>query len=277
MTLAGPILLVGCGKMGGALLDGWLAHGLPPADVAVVEPDADTLERLRVNHGIFQGVVDPEQLPEGTVFRAVILAVKPQAMAKTLPTYRDLVGPETVVLSIAAGTPIATFAEAFGDQVAIVRAMPNTPAAIRRGASALVANPIASEAQRGLCESLMTAVGAVHWIDDEAQMHAITAMSGGGPAYVFLLIEALTQAGVANGLPKELARPLARETVVGSCLLAASSPDEPETLRKNVTSPGGTTEAALAVLMADDGLQPLLERAIAAGAARSQELARGTA
>lgn len=270
--LGGPILLVGCGKMGGALLEGWLAGGLRPDEVAVVEPDRAVQERLQTAHGIEQALADPNGLPPDFYPRAVIFAVKPQAMAGVLPVYRALIRPETVVLSIAAGTAIARFEDAFGD-IAIVRAMPNTPAAIGRGASALVANHMASRAQCDLCEALMAAVGSVHWIEDELQMHAITAMSGGGPAYVFLLIETLARAGVANGLPEALARPLARQTVIGSGLLAAASEDEPATLRQNVTSPGGTTEAALAVLMADGGLQPLFDRAIAAGAARSRELA----
>jgi pyrroline-5-carboxylate reductase len=151
--------------------------------------------------------------------------------------------------------------------------MPNTPAAIGQGVSALFANPYASASQRDLCETLLAAVGAVHWIDDEAQMHAITAMSGGGPAYVFLLIETLAKAGVAAGLPQRLAGSLARATVAGSGALAAVSTEPVETLRQNVTSPGGTTEAALAVLMAENGVQPLFDRAIAAGTARSIELA----
>jgi pyrroline-5-carboxylate reductase len=178
-----------------------------------------------------------------------------------------------VVLSIAAGTAIARFAAVFGEDTPIVRAMPNTPAAIGQGVTALFANERVSPAQRQLCSALMAAVGAVHWVDDEEQMHAITAMSGGGPAYVFLLIETLAKAGIAAGLAADLAWPLARGTVVGSGALAATSEQPVEVLRQNVTSPGGTTQAALAVLMAPDGIQPLFDRAIAAGTRRSHELA----
>jgi pyrroline-5-carboxylate reductase len=178
-----------------------------------------------------------------------------------------------VVLSIAAGTVIARFEAAFGEGTPIVRAMPNTPAAIGQGVTALVANRHVSPAQKELCSALMAAVGAVHWIADEELMHAITAMSGGGPAYLFLLIESLAKAGIASGLPAELAWPLARGTVAGSGALAAQSEEPAEVLRQNVTSSGGTTQAALAVLMAEDGLQPLFDRAIAAATRRSRELA----
>jgi pyrroline-5-carboxylate reductase len=202
-----------------------------------------------------------------------VFAVKPQAMAAVLPAYRHLAEVGAVVLSIAAGTVIAHFAAAFGERTPIVRAMPNTPAAIGQGVTALVANQHVSPAQRQLCSDLMAAVGVVHWTNDEEQMHAITAMSGGGPAYVFLLIETLAKAGIASGLPEDLAWPLARATVAGSGALAASSDEPIELLRQNVTSPGGTTQAALAVLMAPDGIQPLFDRAIAAGTRRSHELA----
>jgi pyrroline-5-carboxylate reductase len=270
--LAGPLVLVGCGKMGGALLHGWLRRGLAPADAFVVEPDAGTRERVRAKHGV-HALAAAESLPAGLQPRALVFAVKPQAMAGVLPGYRGLVGRGGVLLSIAAGTAIARFEAAFGPRTPIVRAMPNTPAAIGQGVTALCANGHVVPAQRQLCSALMAAVGAVHWIDDEEQMHAITAMSGGGPAYVFLLIETLAKAGVASGLPVDLAWALARATVAGSGALAASSEEPVEMLRRNVTSPGGTTQAALAVLMAADGIQPLFDRAIAAGAQRSRELA----
>jgi pyrroline-5-carboxylate reductase len=270
--ITGPLVLVGCGKMGGALLRGWLHRGLAAADAFVVEPDTGIREQIRARHGV-HAVAAAEALPADLRPRALVFAVKPQAMASVLPTYRSLVRRGGVVLSIAAGTTIARFEAAFGEHAPIVRAMPNTPAAIGQGVTALFANIQVSEAQRQLCLALMAAVGAVHWIEDEEQMHAITAMSGGGPAYVFLLIETLARAGVAAGLPKQLAWPLARTTVAGSGALAASSEEPVEALRQNVTSPGGTTQAALAVLMAADGIQPLFDRAIAAGAQRSRELA----
>ncbi len=270
--LAGPLLLVGCGKMGGALLQGWLAQGLAGEDAYVVEPDAGLREAVRERHGV-AALAEPEMLPTELAPRAIVFAVKPQAMATVLPAYERLARTGGVVLSIAAGTRIARFEAAFGAATPVVRAMPNTPAAIGQGVTALVANRHASAAQKELCASLMVAVGAVHWIDDEELMHAITAMSGGGPAYVFLLIETLASAGVASGLPAALALPLARATVSGSGALAAASPLPVEVLRRDVTSPGGTTQAALEVLMAADGIQPLFDRAIAAGTHRSHELA----
>jgi pyrroline-5-carboxylate reductase len=270
--LAGPLVLVGCGKMGGALLDGWLRCGLPATDAFVVEPDAGIRARTRARHGVI-AVAEAKALPADLEPRALVFAVKPQAMAAVLPAYRNLVEGGAVVLSIAAGTAIARFEAVFGQHTPIVRAMPNTPAAIGQGVTALCANGHVTAAQEHLCSALMAAVGAVHWIDDEEQMHAITAMSGGGPAYVFLLIETLAKAGIAAGLPQDLAWPLARRTVVGSGALAAISDEPVEVLRQNVTSPGGTTQAALAVLMAPDGIQPLFDRAIAAGTRRSHELA----
>lgn len=271
--IAGPILLVGCGKMGGAMLEGWIAGGLDPKDAFVVEPDSAARERVRDELGAV-AVAEPKALPEDLAPRAIVFAVKPQAMAATLPAFEPVVARGGVVLSIAAGTSVARFAAAFGDDTAVVRAMPNTPASIGKGVSALFANAAAAEEQRALCFTLMRAVGDAIWIDDEEQMHAITAMSGGGPAYLFLLVECLVRAGVASGLPEEMAARLARATVTGSAALAATSDLPVETLRRNVTSPGGTTEAALAVLMDDErGMRPLFERAIAAGTRRSRELA----
>ncbi|HSA82349.1 MAG TPA: pyrroline-5-carboxylate reductase [Geminicoccaceae bacterium] len=272
MSLAAPLLLVGCGKMGCALLEGWLAHGLAAGDAYVVEPDAGLREGLRERYGVV-ALAEPKMLPTELAPRAIVFAIKPQAMAAVLPAYESLAQRGAVVLSIAAGTSIARFEAAFGKGTPVVRAMPNTPASIGQGVTALVANRNVGQAQKELCSALMAAVGAVHWIADEELMHAITAMSGGGPAYLFLLIESLARAGVASGLPAELAWPLARGTVAGSGALAAQSDEPAEVLRRNVTSPGGTTEAALAVLMAADGIQPLFERAIAAATRRSRELA----
>jgi pyrroline-5-carboxylate reductase len=270
--LAGPLVLVGCGKMGGALLRGWLGHGLAATEVFVVEPDGPLRESARARHGVV-ALAEAKALPAALRPRALVLAVKPQVMAAVLPAYRTLARTGAVVLSIAAGTLIARFEAAFGEGTPVVRAMPNTPAAIGQGVTALCANAHATAAQKQLCAALMTAVGGVHWIDDEEQMHAITAMSGGGPAYVFLLIETLAKAGIGCGLPPELAWPLARATVAGSGALAAYSEERVEVLRQNVTSPGGTTQAALEVLMAKDGIEPLFQRAIAAGTRRSRELA----
>jgi pyrroline-5-carboxylate reductase len=270
--LAGPLLLVGCGKMGGALLAGWIAQGLAAADAYVVEPDAGLRTYVRDRHGV-AAFAEPKELPTDLPLKAIVFAVKPQAMATVLPAYEQLAQSGAVVLSIAAGTAIARFEAAFGAGTPIVRAMPNTPAAIGQGVTALFANPHASAEQKQLCADLMAAVGQVFWIDDEEQMHAITAMSGSGPAYVFHLIEVLAKAAITSGLPEKLAWPMARATVAGSAALAAGSEHRVEDLRQHVTSPGGTTEAALAVLMAQDGMQLLFERAVAAGTQRSRDLA----
>jgi pyrroline-5-carboxylate reductase len=270
--LAGPLVLVGCGKMGGALLRGWLGHGLAADDVFVVEPDGGIREAARSGHGVI-AVAEAHELPSELRPRALVFAIKPQSMAAVLPAYEAFARSGAVVLSIAAGTAIARFEAAFGKDTPVVRAMPNTPAAIGRGVTALYANDYVTRAQRRLCEALMTAVGTAHWVDDENHMHAITAMSGGGPAYVFLLIEALARAGIASGLPEDLAWPLARATVAGSGALAAASDEPASVLRRNVTSPGGTTQAALEVLMAAGGIHALFERAIAAATQRSRELA----
>ncbi len=270
--IAGPLLLVGCGKMGTALLRGWLEHGLSKEDVIVVEPAVAGRGALGAELGI-KVVASPDEIGADFHCRAAVFAVKPQMMGDVLPIYAERMTAGTLVISIAAGTSVERFERAFGDATPIIRAMPNTPAAIGKGVTALFANPKADTGQRNLAEALMAAVGAVHWIDNEALMHPITAMSGGGPAYVFLLIETLAKAGIANGLPEELAWPMARATVVGSGALANTSEDPAATLRRNVTSPGGTTEAALNVLMAADGIQPLFDRAMSAATHRSEELA----
>ncbi|MDD3446656.1 MAG: pyrroline-5-carboxylate reductase [Zavarzinia sp.] len=264
-----PLLLVGCGKMGGAMLQGWLRDGLAPGLAQVVEPAGlpDLAARGVHVHGDLAAV--PADLDPG----AVVVAVKPQTMDKILPGLAPLVSSRSLVLSIAAGKRLSLFEKAFGAGVPIVRAMPNTPAAVGRGMTVLVAGTAAGEAERALAARLCAAVGAVGWVDDEGQIDVVTALSGGGPAYVFLLIEVLAKAGEAQGLPADLAMRLARETVTGSGELARLSDEPAAQLRRNVTSPAGTTERALNVLMADDGLQPLFDRAIAAATARSRELA----
>lgn len=267
----GPILLVGGGKMGGAMLAGWLKHGVAPADILVIEPDraAGAALRERTKVGVSDSL--PERLERAPGM--VIFAVKPQVLAAVAPPYKRFVGPDTAFLSIAAGKTIAFFERHLGANAAIIRAMPNTPAAVGRGITVLYANPGVTEAQKEFCETLMAAVGEVRWAASEAQFDAVTAVSGSGPAYVFLLIECLAEAGVAAGLPADLAMDLARATVAGSGELARQSSDPAEILRRNVTSPGGTTAAALEVLMGQDGLKALMTRAIAAAARRSQELA----
>jgi pyrroline-5-carboxylate reductase len=269
---ARPLLLVGGGKMGEALLGGWLRQGLGRDAVQVVEPDAGRRELVAGAHGIV-AVGRPEDLPAASAPGALLLAVKPQTMDAALPAYAARVAPDTLVLSIAAGKPIALLERALGEGLGVVRAMPNTPAAVGRGVSVLCANASATEAQRELAERLMAAVGAVHWIEDEDLMHAVTAVSGSGPAYVFHLIEALAEAGARAGLPEPLAMELARGTVAGAGELARRSGETAVQLRANVTSPGGTTAAALQVLTAEDGLKSLMARAVAAAALRSRELA----
>lgn len=262
------LILLGCGKMGSALLEGWLAGGLPPAAFTILEPrPSDRLEALAAD-----GLRLNAEMPADPAI--AVLAVKPQMMGDALPGLAALGGGSTLFLSIAAGTPIRSLAAALGDTTPIVRAMPNTPAAIGRGITALVGNARATADHLALAERLMQAVGRTVRLDDESQMDAVTALSGSGPAYVFLLIEALAAAGVAEGLPEELALDLARATVEGAAALAMAPGAHPGDLRVNVTSPGGTTAAALEVLMEDRaGLAALIRNAVAAAANRSRELA----
>ena len=267
-NLSGTILLAGAGKMGSAMLEGWLALGLDARNVAVIEPQptselsALTARGLRLN---------PPRDTVGVVAAAVV-AVKPQVASEVLPALVPFVGDTTVVVSIMAGRTLAFLSEAL-PRAALVRAMPNTPAAIGRGITVAVANAAVTEPQRALVDALLSAVGAVEWVANEALMDAVTALSGSGPAYVFLLAECMAQAGAAAGLPGALAATLARATVAGAGELMRRSPLDAATLRQNVTSPGGTTAAALEVLMAADGLAPLMTRAIAAATRRSRELA----
>jgi pyrroline-5-carboxylate reductase len=267
-SFSGLMVLVGAGKMGGALLEGWLRLGLDPKNIAVLEPqptpDISALARrgLKLNP-------DLKTLSGAT---AVVIALKPQIAAQAVPALAPLVAPPTVVVSIMAGRTLKFLGAALDRPCALIRAMPNTPAAIGRGITVAVPQN-ATAAQRALADRLLAATGAVEWVDDEALMDAVTAVSGSGPAYVFLLAEALALAGVAAGLPAELAAKLARETVAGSGELLHRSTLGAAALRENVTSPGGTTAAALGVLMGENGLTPLMMRAVAAATARSRELA----
>lgn len=258
------ILLVGCGKMGGALLQGWLDRGVAAADIMVVEPAAPSLP--------VTVVTDSAAVPPDFAPNLVVLAVKPQVMAQVLPPYRRYAETATF-LSIAAGKPLSFFQAVLGEQAAIVRAMPNTPAAVRRGITVACASPRVTAEAREACQALLEAVGEVAWIEDEHLMDAVTAVSGSGPAYVFLLAECLAKAGVAAGLPEALATQLARATVSGAGELLRQSSEPADVLRRNVTSPGGTTAAALDVLMAPSALQPLLTEAVAAATRRGRELA----
>ena len=267
-AIDGSIVLAGAGKMGGALLTGWIAQGLDPAHVAVIEPHPSDEIRALAAKGVR---LNPASGDIGAV-AALVVAVKPQMFQEAAATLRKWVQPSTLVVSIMAGTTIAALSAACGGSV--VRAMPNTPAAIGRGITVAVADGKVGAQQRAMAHALLAATGTVEWIDDEALMDAVTAVSGSGPAYVFLLAEELARAGVAAGLPADLAAKLARETVAGSGELLHRSELDAATLRQNVTSPGGTTAAALEVLMAKDGMQSLMIRAIAAATRRSKELAK---
>jgi pyrroline-5-carboxylate reductase len=265
---SGLLVLVGAGKMGSALLEGWIGLGLDAKHVAVIEPAPSPQISALVSRGLRLNP-DMKSLVNAA---AIVVALKPQVAAQAMPALAPLVSASTVVVSIMAGRTLQFLAGALQRPCALVRAMPNTPAAIGRGITVAVALN-ASAAQRALADRILAATGAVEWIDDEALMDAVTAVSGSGPAYVFLLAEALTRAGVASGLPPPLAGKLARETVAGSGELLHRSALDAAALRENVTSPGGTTAAALAVLMAEDGLVQLLAKAIVAATKRSRELA----
>jgi pyrroline-5-carboxylate reductase len=259
-----PLLLVGLGKMGGAMLAGWREQGV--GRVVAVDPALPPVPGPEVT--VVPGVAD---IPAGFAPAAVVLAIKPQLAAATLPAYAPLRAP--LFLSIMAGRSLAGMRAALGADAPIVRAMPNTPAAVRQGITVACAGPGVSEAQRALCDRLLGAIGAVAWVADEALLDPVTAVSGSGPAYVFLLAELLEQAALEQGIPPDLARLLARRTVSGAgALLAASAQDAGE-LRRAVTSPAGTTQAALEVLMASDAWPATLSRAVAAATRRSRELA----
>jgi len=264
----GTIAIAGAGKMGGAMLTGWLAQGLDARRVIVIEPHPSAEISALAAQGIR---LNPAAQDTGEV-DTLVVAVKPQSFREAGAAMKPFVGSSTLVVSIMAGTPIAAIEDVCGGMA--VRAMPNTPAAIGRGITVAVAAKNVSAAQRATADALLRATGSVEWVDDESLMDAVTAVSGSGPAYVFLLAEELARAGIEAGLPAELATKLARETVAGSGELLHRSELASATLRQNVTSPGGTTAAALDVLMGNDGLQPLMIRAIAAATKRSKELAK---
>ena len=260
------LVLLGCGKMGSAMLAGWLDRGLPADRVWVIDPAPSLWVRGT-------GVHINAPLPHAPA--VVLVAVKPQMMGDALPAISAFGGGETVFISVAAGTPLSAFEAAFGENTPIVRAMPNTPAAIGQGITAICANA-AGQGALGEAADLLSAIGDVVQLDSEAQIDAVTGVSGSGPAYVFHLIETLAAGGVAQGLPPELAMQLAKATVAGAGALAMQADEDPAQLRVHVTSPNGTTQAALEVLMdTSNGFPDLLPRAVAAATARSRELSRG--
>lgn len=271
LEIDGPLLLVGAGKMGGALLTGWMARGLDPARVVVVDPATPPevkaiIDRHRIRH-------EPAAPKFDAAPAVLLMAVKPQVMDAVFAPLAAMAGPRTVVVSIAAGRTIASFEKHLAPGIAVIRTMPNTPAAIGRGITVCTGNAAAGQRERALCEALLSAVGEVGWVEDEALIDAVTAVSGSGPAYVFLLVEAMAAAGVKAGLDPALSMRLARATVSGSGELLRQSDLAPAILRRNVTSPGGTTAAALGVLMAPDGLEALMTRAVEAAKQRGRELA----
>ncbi len=265
---SGPLLLAGAGKMGSAMLDGWIARGLHPKKIVVIEPQPGKALKALARRGL---TINPKE--KTAVAAAIVIAVKPQSAPEAVPPLAAYIGKGTLVLSIMAGRTIGFLEKSLPAGSAIVRAMPNTPASIGRGITVACPNAKVSARQRKLASDLLAAVGAVQWANDEGLMDAVTAVSGSGPAYVFLLAEAMTKAAIAAGLPDDLAGKLARKTVAGSGELLHRSDLDAATLRQNVTSPGGTTAAALEVLMGPGGFDELLTKAIAAATRRGRELA----
>ncbi len=271
------ILIIGCGKMGGALLDGWLESGWSCDKICVVESFAPTREAWQAKG--LTAVPDLAQVPQTFVPDVVLLGVKPQMVQDVLPGLSALLATRCLdrrpmVISILAGIPVATFVAAFGPETPILRVMPNTPAAVGCGVSGLYASEAMNHDQKMLGERLLQAVGSTVWVETEDLMHAVTALSGSGPAYVFHMVEAMAKAGEHLGLTAEEAMALARQTIIGSAELLRQSPDDASQLRINVTSPGGTTAEALAVMMREGaGLTELMTEAMTANAKRSRELA----
>ena len=268
-TLPQSLVLIGAGKMGGAMLEGWLRIGMTPAGISLIDPHpSDEIVALAADKGM---ALNPDA---GAVAPAdvLILATKPQMLDTAAPAVQAFIHPNTLLISILAGKTLGDLAARLPNATAMVRAMPNLPASVGRGITAAAPGPGVDGAQRAMTDALLGAIGKVEWLDDENLIDAVTAVSGSGPAYVFHLAECLAAAGAAAGLPPETAERLARATVEGAGELLFQSPLSPATLRQNVTSPGGTTAAALSVLMADDGMPPLMRRAVAAAKRRAGEL-----
>ena len=266
-----PLILLGCGKMGSAMLEGWMEIGLDKKKIYIIEPHEPTADTLRDNGLKTSNSI--RGLPSGLEPEIVIFAVKPQTMDEAAPAYSRYCSANTTFLSIAAGKTIKYFEDILGIDAIIVRAMPNTPASIRRGITVAIGNARVSDTQQETSTKLLEAVGEVLWVDNEELIDGVTALSGGGPAYVFLLTECMAQAGIDAGLPAELSNQLARATVSGAGELMHKSNETPTILRQNVTSQGGTTAEALKILMAENSLQTLMTEAIASATARSKELA----
>ncbi|MCP5364587.1 MAG: pyrroline-5-carboxylate reductase [Hyphomicrobiales bacterium] len=271
MSAAPAVVLVGCGNMGRALLTGWLDRAGVVGCVTVIEPDSsqssDLIERFDIR--AYATIADARDVRDADV---IVFAVKPQTVSDVAGQFARLAMTSPLFISIAAGVTIGALQRDLGAEAPIVRVMPNTPATVGAGVSVACANQVATDAQHAIAQALLGAVGTVHWIEDEALMDAVTAVSGSGPAYVFLLTECLAEAGMKAGLSAELAAQLARETVIGASLLLRASPTPAENLRRQVTSPGGTTAAAIEVLDAAGGLRSILADAVKQAARRSREL-----
>lgn len=268
MSFPSSTLLFGAGKMGGAMLEGWLTQGLPPASLTVIDPmPSDGLKALAAQHGF---ALNPST-PKGP-FAVIVLAIKPQMLEAAAPQLNKLYTSATLLVSVLAGKTMTDLTSRLPGLTAVVRAMPNLPASVGRGVTGAAARAAVSKDQRQIADTLLKGIGRVEWVEGENLIDAVTAVSGSGPAYVFHLVECLAEAGVAEGLPRPVAERLARATIEGAGELLFRSDLSPETLRQNVTSPGGTTEAALTVLMGADGLQPLMTKAVAAARRRAEEL-----
>ena len=267
------VLLAGCGNMGYAMLAGWINSGkLDPTEALVVEPNAELRDRAAKLGSRVAASAD--EIPEGASPELIVLAVKPQVIRDVTADYKRFAGGPTTFLSVAAGTSVATFEGVLGAQTAVMRCMPNTPASIGKGMMVTFANARVTDAAKSFVSDLLSASGKVATIDDEGLMDAVTAVSGSGPAYVFHFIECLTAAGEKAGLPADTAKLLAMQTVYGAACLAAESSEEPSVLRQQVTSPNGTTAAALEVLMGGDRLKDLIGEAVEAARKRGVELGK---
>lgn len=264
------ILVVGAGNMGGAMLSGWLDAGLDPARITVLDPNVgDALRPILAKYPVRHVA----SVPEGERFDTVFLAVKPQAMGETLPPLKACLTQDALAISVAAGTTVSAIEDGLGERP-VVRAMPNTPALIGRGITGAFANSRVDEGGRTFAAELLSSTGPLEWVESEAEIDAVTGVSGSGPAYVFLLAECMAKAGEAAGLAPEVAARLAQHTIAGAAELMLQSDEPPSRLRERVTSPNGTTAAALKILQGPEGLEPLMRRAILAARDRADELAR---
>ncbi|HEV7260613.1 MAG TPA: pyrroline-5-carboxylate reductase [Bosea sp. (in: a-proteobacteria)] len=263
------LVLIGAGKMGGAMLEGWLRIGMNPAGISLIDPKpSDEMAALAAEKGM---AINPDPHSLASV-EVLVLATKPQMLDTAAPAVQALIRPHTLLISILAGKTLGDLSARLPNANAVIRAMPNLPASVQRGATAAAAGPGVTSAQRAMADALLGSIGTVEWLESEGLIDAVTAVSGSGPAYVFHLVECLAAAGKIAGLPDDIAERLARATIEGAGEMLHQSPLSPATLRQNVTSPAGTTAAGLEVLMAEDGLKPLMIKTVAAAKRRAGEL-----